>query len=364
LAGSDRCLYHAAATDKAAHRQRQLLWYGRGWITEAQWLAAEAKRMRNKINNQRRPPPKGRPNAWMLPGITVRFGPEIEAQFQQDAAPVLSRAAMFWQDLPDLHRDKLRWAWRRFSFDRPRPEAWAARATAVMLDLAARGEYLPELLTHDDGLGDHCIVVTARPNAFSKRTKITQAEVARAFGAPAKATREAKAAAVKAAKAAADAQAPKATAAKAKLRAAEPPAVRAARLARKAATSRAARAARWTKPNVGSTRPMAAIDEAAGPADEDRAARRHALHRDAHAILAKLEGEHPEAFDIEAALNALEAQADGATYAWVNFMTGLRGGGRVGQRSRRAALANARRVPGRGATAFAADSYGMDLPSD
>lgn len=172
LAGFPMCRRHAGPAASRVRRERELRAFEAGRISPEQWARSEAQRTRNRICNQRRY--KG---GWLRPGLTLAFAPDLEAAFQEAARGVLGGRT--WNGLPDPTRDRLRWAWRRYQLDRDRPEAWQAKARAILLALAARGT-VPDGLEHDLGTGPHVIVVDRAPGGFSLRTTITDAELDKA----------------------------------------------------------------------------------------------------------------------------------------------------------------------------------------
>ena len=176
LAGFDLCLRHAGPVGSRVRRERELREFAAGRITPEQWARSEARRVRNRIGNQRR-----YRDSWFKPGLTLAFVPALEAKFQESARALLG--GLTWDDLPDRTRDRLRWAWRRYQLDRDRSEAWRAKAHAALVELAARGP-LPDAIEHDDGTGAHVIVVERRPTGFSRRTRMTETEVERARASP------------------------------------------------------------------------------------------------------------------------------------------------------------------------------------
>ena len=176
LAGYPMCRRHAGPAASRVRRERELRAFEAGRISPEQWARSEAQRARNRICNQRRY--KG---GWLRPGVTLAFGPALEATFQDAARGVLGGRT--WDGLPDATRDHLRWAWRRYQLDRDRPEAWQAKARAILLALAAR-ELVPEGFEHDLGTGAHVVLVERPPFGFSLRTTITPAEVEKAMALP------------------------------------------------------------------------------------------------------------------------------------------------------------------------------------
>jgi hypothetical protein len=71
-----------------------------------------------------------------------------------------------WDEVPDYHRDQLRWAWRKFCLDRDKPAAWDAMGRAIMLDLASRGPVETDDLSHATGSEPHVLFVERRATAF------------------------------------------------------------------------------------------------------------------------------------------------------------------------------------------------------
>jgi hypothetical protein len=119
----------------------------------------------------------------MLPGLTLRFSPEMEARFQMDVTLALQGRP--WDAVPDYYRDQLRWAWRRFCLDRDKPAAWDAKARAILLDLASRGPVEVDDLPHATGHEPHVLFVERRATAFEWRSRVSAAEIERALKAPA-----------------------------------------------------------------------------------------------------------------------------------------------------------------------------------
>ena len=175
----DLCRRHAGPVASRARQARELREFEAGRISPEQWARSQVRRTRNRISNQRRRVRDG----WLLPGLTLAFGPELEGAFQGAARVVLCGLA--WDTLPDPTRDRLRWGWRRYQLDRDRPEAWQAKAAAVLLDLATHGP-IPDGIEHDPGTGAHVVVVDRRPSGFSLRTTITEAELGKAKALPGK----------------------------------------------------------------------------------------------------------------------------------------------------------------------------------
>ena len=137
--------------------------------------------MRTRIRDRQR----RKRNGWILPGLTLRFSPGIEARFRVDATLVLDGRP--WDQVPDYHRDQLRWAWRKFALDRQKPSAWDAKSRAIVLDLASRGPVDADDLAHATGFEPHVLVVTRRCTAFEWRSRVPEAEIERALAAPAEA---------------------------------------------------------------------------------------------------------------------------------------------------------------------------------
>ena len=171
LQGMTRCLGHAGPVGAQEYRSRQLAAFLAGDVPGEVWREAEARRERTRISNRRR-----YARGWLLPGLTIRFNPVLEGEFQDAVGRHLVRP---WAEMPDGHRDRLRWAWRRYHLDRDLPDAWAAKAGAVMADLRARPAYEPAIVEHDDGLADYVILVERRAYGSSKRSKIDPSEIAR-----------------------------------------------------------------------------------------------------------------------------------------------------------------------------------------
>ena len=95
----------------------------------------------------------------------LRFADHIEAKFRDAIAPHILRP---WDELPDGHRDQMRWAFRRSRLDRDVPEALAAKLATIMRDLTQRPAYDRALLEHASGRDGHEIVVERRTLGTSK----------------------------------------------------------------------------------------------------------------------------------------------------------------------------------------------------
>jgi hypothetical protein len=89
-----------------------------------------------------------------------------------------------WPDVPDLYRDQLRWCWRRFMFDRQKPDAWDAKARSLLTQLAARGPAEAVSLAHATGNEPHVLFVSRRATAFEWRSKLPPDTVERALRPP------------------------------------------------------------------------------------------------------------------------------------------------------------------------------------
>jgi hypothetical protein len=271
---------HAGTTAAMAYREGQREAMLVGQLPEFKWLYAEAQRARNKVRNRRR----YGGDRWLLPGIVLMFGDKLEVRFQSDLCPVLSRHHLYWDGVPDGHRDQLRFAWRRFVLDRPYPDAWRAKAEAAMLDLKLRcdkrgGSDLPELI-HADGTEDFVVRIERAPPAYSKRRRLSERELADALNAPRRVLERHQAEANK-------------------LTPAE---------ARKADK---ARADMEVKANA-----------ALGPMTNARIARRQQLVRECRVALDAAAAEH-QRFDLEQALSALERVGTGDPEAWIDYLAGL-----------------------------------------
>jgi hypothetical protein len=177
--GHRHCIKHAGPHFARIYRENQRKLFESGRISAAKWFKDEARRTRTRIRDQQRRKRDG----WTLPGATLRFAEPIEARFRMDVAPLLPHP---WSDIPDLHRDQLRWAWRRFMLDRQKPEAWDGKARAIMQDLRDRGPFDSVALEHASGLEPHVLVCARRATAYEWRSRLSQAEVARAIQAPAR----------------------------------------------------------------------------------------------------------------------------------------------------------------------------------
>jgi hypothetical protein len=289
--------------------------YVLGQIPEDEWRRAETKRLRNRIRNQRR----YKPDAWLRSGIVLTLAPELEARFQDDLRPLLTQHHRAWVDVPDGSRDKLRFGWRRFMLDRPRPDAWRAKAEAAMLDLAQRyerrGAPLPEL-QHDDGMGSHVLRVTRRPTAYSKRTRMTGAEVGRALSAPAMVS-----AAIGREKAVKEAKAAKVVA----------KAEKAARAAARVAAGYSGRG-RPRREHVPSSSPSYADPQSLlvpprahmEETVQQRLDRLQQLYRVCLPALQAAMEAHPGCFDLATAMGALEQRENGDPEAWLDYLAQLR----------------------------------------
>ena len=104
----------------------------------------------------------------------LRFADHIQAKFRDAIAPHILRP---WDELPDGHRDQMRWAFRRYRLDRDVPEALAAKLATIMRDLTQRPAYDPALLEHASGRDGHEIVVERRTLGTSKRSKLSPGEI-------------------------------------------------------------------------------------------------------------------------------------------------------------------------------------------
>lgn len=174
--GSDMCRRHAGPAASKLRREREHQAMLAGKVAPEAWQHSEIRRLRNRICNRRR-----YKRGWWAAGITLAFGAGLEAAFQADAATVLGDRQ--WEGLPDATRDRLRWGWRRYMLDRPRPEAWRAKAQAALLEADVRGA-APHALEHDPGSGAHVTLVTRRPFGHSLRTIMPEDEVARVAALP------------------------------------------------------------------------------------------------------------------------------------------------------------------------------------
>ncbi len=177
--GHQRCLKHAGPTAARAYRENCRKLFESGRLPAAKWFKDEERRMRTRIRDRQRRKRDG----WLLPGLTLRFPSGIEARFRGDAALVLGGQS--WDQVPDYHRDQLRWAWRKFALDRQKPTAWDAKSRAIVLDLASRGPVDADDLAHATGHETHVLFVERRCTAFEWRSKVSEAEIERALAAPA-----------------------------------------------------------------------------------------------------------------------------------------------------------------------------------
>jgi hypothetical protein len=172
------CIKHAGPAAARRYRENCYKLFLSGRYPSWKWFKDEARRARTAITDRQR----RKRNGWVLPGLTVRFSPEIETRFQVDVAFVLQGRS--WDAVPDYHRDQLRWGWRKFQLDRQKPAAWDGKARSVMLDLDARGPVEVDDLAHATGHEPHVLPVDRRCTAFSWRSRVSPAEIERALAAP------------------------------------------------------------------------------------------------------------------------------------------------------------------------------------
>jgi hypothetical protein len=195
IVGARRCRIHlgpSKAHDRFHARQQNEFCAGRldppSWYWQQQQRARTRMSARLSLTCTRR---------WMEPGITLAFSDRLEARFRQDLAPHLRRHAREWENLPDAHRDRLRWHWRRYKLDRPGVGGdfvWDAKCDAVLLDVEGREarwpQYKPDVYdqVRNDGCGLPWVIhVDRRAPGWSDRMRpVTQAEVDRAMALPGK----------------------------------------------------------------------------------------------------------------------------------------------------------------------------------
>ncbi len=182
--GHKHCIKHAGPTHAKLYRENCYKLFLSGRYPSHRWFADEARRMRTRIRDRQRRKRDG----WMLPGLTLRFAPVLEAQFQTGVALMLQGRP--WDRVPDYHGDQLRWAWRKFVLDRNKPAAWDAKARAIMVDLASRGPVDEDGLPHATGHEPHVLVVTQRCTAFFWRSRTQTGDIERALAAPAATSRD------------------------------------------------------------------------------------------------------------------------------------------------------------------------------
>jgi hypothetical protein len=173
------CIRHAGPTAARAYRENCRRLFESGRYPAHRWFKDEERRTRTRLRDRQRRKRGG----WVLPGLTLRFSPEIEGRFRGDAALVLQGRP--WDAVPDFHRDQLRWTWRKFCLDRQKPASWDAKGRAIMLDLRARGPVPEGGLLHSTGHEPHVLFVDRRCTAFSWRSRLASGEIERALAAPA-----------------------------------------------------------------------------------------------------------------------------------------------------------------------------------
>jgi hypothetical protein len=172
--GHRHCIKHAGPARARLYRENQRKLFECGRLPAATWFKDEARRTRTAIRDRQRRKRGG----WALPGVTLRLSEPIEQRFRADLQPLLPH---LWSVIPDFHRDQLRWAWRRFMLDRQKPEAWNAKARAILLDLKSRRLPQGAELAHATGFEPHVLACERRAAAFEWRSRLPQAEIDRAI---------------------------------------------------------------------------------------------------------------------------------------------------------------------------------------
>jgi hypothetical protein len=195
IRGARRCRIHLGPhqAQDAFHARRQDEFY-RGCLSWEDWSFQQQQRARNPLGKRLDPAAASR---WPEPGLTLAFSANLEARFRQDLERHLRQHDRHWDGLPDAHRDRLRWAWRRYKLDRPgalSDQVWDAKCDALLFDVEGREarwpQHRPEAYDHapDDGGGvPWVIVIAARASPGSARCKpVTQGEVNKALALPTK----------------------------------------------------------------------------------------------------------------------------------------------------------------------------------
>jgi hypothetical protein len=168
------CIKHAGPARARLYRENQRKLFECGRLSAAKWFKDEARRTRTAIRDRQRRKKDG----WLLPGVTLRLSDPIERRFRADLESLLPHP---WSDIPDLFRDQLRWAWRRFMLDRQKHAAWDAKARAILSKLGTKGQCDGADQTHATGFEPHVLLVERRCTAFSWRSRQSVAEAAGAL---------------------------------------------------------------------------------------------------------------------------------------------------------------------------------------
>jgi hypothetical protein len=79
--GHKHCIKHAGPTAANAYRENCRRLFERGRLRATKWFKDEQRRQRTRIRDRQRRKRGG----WVLPGLTLRFAPEIEGRFRDDA---------------------------------------------------------------------------------------------------------------------------------------------------------------------------------------------------------------------------------------------------------------------------------------
>jgi hypothetical protein len=194
IRGARRCRIHLGPNQAhdAFHTRRhdefcagQLGWEG--------WDFQRQQRCRNRLGKRLGERSASR---WPEPGLTLVFSKVLEDRFRDDLEPHLRRHARDWEDLPDAHRDRARWAWRRLKLDRPgalSDQAWDAKADYLLVDVAGRekkwSRHRPENYDHvpdDSGNAPWLFHVTTRSVRGDRLKPTSQAELNKALALPSK----------------------------------------------------------------------------------------------------------------------------------------------------------------------------------
>jgi hypothetical protein len=194
IRGATRCRLHLGPS-KAHDRfhDRRLDDFQAGRLSPADWNRQQQRRARARLAGRLAARSASR---WPEPGLTLAFSAVLEERFRQDLERHLRQHDRIWEDVPDAHRDRLRWNWRRYKLDRPGAvgdQAWGAKADYLIIDIEGREkkwpQHRPENYAHvpDDGGNVPWVIhVAARPVRGDRLKPITQAELDKALALPAK----------------------------------------------------------------------------------------------------------------------------------------------------------------------------------